>query len=582
MLLSMPTRTGTAHVVTTTRKCKDQLYRSHLLRRSYREDGKVKNETLGNLSHLPEPLIDIIRRVLQGETFVPLAEAFEVLRSPAHGPVQAVAAAMRRLEFASLVGSKPCRERDLVLAMVAARILAPHTKLATTRWWHTTTLAEDFGVVDADEDDLHAAMDWLLGRQDRVQMKLAARHLSERSLVLYDLSSSYFEGTTCPLAKLGYSRDRRHGTLQVNYGLLTDARGCPVAVSVHEGNTADSLTFMPAVQRVHQDFGIEQLVMVGDRGMSSHKAIQEMRETEGIGWITALKSASICALIEQGQLQLDLFDERNLLELNSPDYPGERLLACRNPQLAKLSAHTREALLAATEMNLEKIKARVDAAKLAGADKIGLRVGKVVNQYKVAKHFEIVIGDAAFTFARRHDSIAAEAALDGVYIIRTSVSTTQMDSADCVRHYKSLASVERAFRSLKTVDLKVRPIHHRTADRVRTHIFLCMLAYYVEWHMREAWRELMFADTDPLAKATRDPVAPAKRSKDALTKVARRALDAGTPAHSFSTLLHELGTIVRSTCRTPHAAPDAPTFDIVTTPNPKQQRALELLQRIHL
>ncbi|MEO8059418.1 MAG: IS1634 family transposase [Burkholderiales bacterium] len=578
----MPTRTGTAHVVTTTRTYKDQVYRTHLLRRSYREDGKVKNETLGNLSHLPEPLIDIVRRALQGETFVPLAQAFEVLRSPAHGPVQAVAAAMRRLEFASLVGSKPCRERDLVLAMVASRILAPHTKLATTRWWHTTTLAEDFGVVDADEDDLYAAMDWLLACQDRVQKKLAARHLSAGSLVLYDLSSSYFEGTTCPLAKLGYSRDRRHGTLQVNYGLLTDARGCPVAVSVHEGNTADSATFMPAVQRVHQDFGIEQLVMVGDRGMISSKAIEEMRETEGMGWITALKSASIRSLIEQGQLQLGLFDERNLLELNSPDYPGERLVACRNPQLAKLRAHTREALLAATERNLETIKARVDAAKLAGADKIGLRVGKVVNQYKVAKHFEIAIGDAAFTFGRNHDSIAAEAALDGIYIIRTSVSAAQMDSADCVRHYKSLANVERALRSLKTIDLKVRPIHHRTADRVRAHIFLCMLAYYVEWHMREAWRELMFADTDQRAKATRDPVAPAKRSKTALVKAARHTLDDGTPAHSFATLLHELGTIVRSTCRTPHAAPDAPTFDILTTPNATQKRALELLQQIHL
>ena len=578
----MPTRTGTAHVVTTTRKYKDQVYRTHLLRRSYREDGKVKNETLGNLSHLPEALIDIIRRSLQGETFVPVAQAFEVLRSPAHGPVQAVAAALRRLDFASLVGSKPSRERDLVLAMVAARILAPSPKLATTRWWHTTTLAEDFGVVDANEDDLYAAMDWLLARQDRVQKKLAARHLRAGSLVLYDLSSSYFEGSPCPLAKLGYSRDRRRGTLQVNYGLLTDARGCPVAVSVHEGNTTDSVTVMPEVQRVHKDFGIERLVMVGDRGMISSKAIEEMRETEGIGWITALKSASIRSLIEQGQLQLDLFDERNLLELESPDYPGERLVACRNPQLAKLRAHKREALLAATEHNLEKIKARVDTGKLAGSDEIGLRVGKVINQYKVAKHFGLAIGDNTFTFARKHDNIAGEAALDGIYIIRTSVSATQMDSADCVRHYKSLANVERAFRSLKTIDLKVRPIHHRTADRVRAHIFLCMLSYYVEWHMREAWRELMFADTDQQAKATRDPVAPAERSKAALDKAARHTLDDGTPVHSFSTLLDELGTIVRSTCRTHHPGPKAPTFHIVTTPNPKQKRALELLQQIQL
>ena len=578
----MPARTGTAHVVTTTRKYKDQVYRTHLLRRSYREDGKVKNETLGNLSHLPEPLIDLIRRSLQGETFVPVAQAFEVVCSPAHGGVQAVAAAMQRLGLASLIGSKASRERDLVLAMVAARILAPHTKLATTRWWHTTTLAEVFSVADANEDDLYAAMDWLLARQDTIEKKLAARHLSAGSLVLYDLSSSYFEGTTCPLAKLGHNRDAKKGLLQVNYGLLTDVRGCPVAVSVHEGNTTDSKTLLPAVQRVHRDFGIEQLVMVGDRGMISQKAIDELRETDGIGWITALKSASIRALVEQAQLQLGLFDERNLIELSSPEYPGERLVACRNPELAKLRAHKREALLAATEKNLGKIKAAVDAARLAGADKIGVRVGKVINQYKVAKHFELAIGTAAFTFARKHDGITAEAALDGIYIIRTSVSTTQMDSADCVRHYKALANVERAFRSLKTIDLKVRPIHHRTADRVRAHIFLCMLAYYVEWHMREAWRELMFADCDQQAKATRDPVAPAKRSKAALAKVASHTLDDGTPAHSFRTLLEELATIVRNACRIPHARPDAPTFEVLTSPNPKQQRALELIQQIQL
>ena len=578
----MAARTGTAHVVTTTRTYKDQVYRTHLLRRSYREDGKVKNETLGNLSHLPDELIEIIRRSLQGETFVPVASAFQITRSRPHGQVQAAGAAMAGLEMASLLASKPCRERDLVLAMVAARIVAPHTKLATTRWWHTTTLAEDFGVADADEDDLYAAMDWLLERQDRIQKKLASRHLSAGALVLYDLSSSYFEGHCCPLARLGYSRDGKKGLLQVNYGLLTDARGCPVAVSVHEGNTADSATFMPAVHKLREDFGIERVVMVGDRGMVSQKTIEEMREADGIGWITALKSVSIRALVEQGHLQLGLFDERNLLELSSPDYPGERLVACRNPELAKLRAHKRLELLAATEVHLEKIKARVDALKLAGKDEIGLRVGKVINQYKMAKHFELAIGENAFTFARKTDAIAAEAALDGLYIIRTSVPPTQMDSADCVRNYKSLANVERALRSLKTIDLKVRPIHHRTADRVRAHIFLCMLAYYVEWHMREAWRELMFADTDQQAKATRDPVAPAQRSKAALAKAARHTLDDGTPVHSFSTLMAELATIVRNTCRAPNAGPEAPTFEVLTTPNAKQQRALDLLQQIQL
>jgi hypothetical protein len=578
----MAARTGTAHVVTTTRKYKDRVYRSHLLRRSYREDGVVKNETLGNLSHLPDALIEIIRRALQGESFVPVAQALEITRSRAHGHVQAVAAAMQRLGLSSVIAAKPSRERDLVLAMVAARIIAPHTKLATTRWWGTTTLAEDFGVADANEDDLYAAMDWLLSRQKAIQKKLAARHLSAGSLVLYDLSSSYFEGTTCPLAKLGYNRDRKKGLLQVNYGLLTDVRGCPVAVSVYEGNVADSQTLLPEVERLREEFGVEQLVMVGDRGMVSNQAIATMQEMPGVDWITALKSTSIRALIEQGQLQLDLFDQRNLLELSSPDYPGERLVACRNPQLAALRAHKREALLAATERNLDPIKARVAAAKLAGADKIGLRVGKVVNQYKVAKHFELTIGDAQFNFQRKHDSIAAEAALDGIYIIRTSVPSAQMAAADCVRNYKALANVERAFRSLKTIDLKVRPIHHRTADRVRAHIFLCMLAFYVDWHLREAWRELMFADTDQLVKATRDPVAPAKRSPAALAKVACHTLDDATPAHSLSTLLAELATLVRNSCRTPHAGTEAPTFELLTTPTPKQQRALELIQQIRV
>jgi len=555
---------------------------AYLLRESYREGARVHKRTLANLSSLSDEQILAIRAVLRGEPLGAVAERFEAIASRAHGHVQSVTVAMQRLGLASLVASKPCRERERVLAMVASRILAPHTKLATTRWWHTTTLAEEFGVTDASEDDLYAAMDWLLARQDTIQKKLAARHLSAGGLVLYDLSSSYFEGSCCPLAKLGYSRDGKKGLLQVNYGLLTDARGCPVAVSVHEGNVADSQTLMPQIKRLQEGFGIEQLVMVGDRGMISSKAIDELRETDGIAWITALKSVSIRTLVEQGHLQLGLFDERNLLELDSPDYPGERLVACRNPQLAKLRTHKRQELLAATEHNLEKIKARVDAGKLAGQDEIGLRVGKLINQYKVAKHFELVIGQNTFTFARKHDSIAAEAALDGIYIIRTSVSAAQMDSAQCVRNYKSLANVERAFRSFKTINLKVRPIHHRTAERVRAHIFLCMLAYYVEWHMREAWRELMFADTDSQAKATRDPVAPAKRSNAALAKAARHTLDDGTPVHSFSTLMAELATIVRNTCRTPNAAPDTPTFEVLTTPNAKQQRALELLKHIRM
>jgi len=553
---------------------------AYLLRESYREGARVHKRTLANLSSLSDEQISAIRAVLRGEQLTAAADRFEAIASVAHGHVQAVSVAMHKLGFASLVAARPSRERNLVCALVASRILAPHTKLATTRWWHTTTLAEDFGVAAATENDLYAAMDWLLARQNTIQKKLAARHLSAGGLVLYDLSSSYFEGSMCPLAKLGYNRDGKKGLLQVNYGLLTNARGCPVAVSVHEGNVADSQTLMPEVQRLRQDFGLEQLIMVGDRGMISNKAIDELRETDGMGWITALRSASIRVLVEQGQLQLGLFDEVNLLELSSPDYPGERLVACRNPELAKLRAHKREELLAATEENLAKIKARVDAGKLSAREQIGLRVGKVINQYKVAKHFDLSIGENALSCVRKHESIAAEAALDGIYIIRTSVPAAQMDAPTCVRNYKSLANVERAFRSLKTVDLKVRPIHHRLADRVRAHILLCMLAYYVEWHMREAWRELMFADTEQQAKTTRDPVAPAKRSRSALIKAARHTLDDGTPVHSFATLLGELTTIVRNTCRTPGAGADAPTFNVLTTPNAKQKHALELLQQI--
>ena len=559
---------------------------AYLLRESYREGGRVRKRTLTNLSSLTDDQIHAMRAVLRGEPLGPLSDRlrdrFEVTGSRIHGPAQAVRAAMSRLGFAALLDARPSRQRDLVCAMVASRIIAPHTKLATTRWWHTTTLAEDGGVADADEEQLYAAMDWLLARQDALQKKLAARHLDSGGLVLYDLSSSYFEGSCCPLAKRGYSRDGKRGTLQVNYGLLTDARGCPVAISVHEGNVADSQTVLAEVKRLREDFGIGQLVLVGDRGMISSQAIATLRDTEGVGWITALKSVSIRALVEQGQLQLGLFDERNLLELRSPEYPAERLLACRNPELAKLRVHKREQLLAATERSLAKIKARVDAGKLAGADAIGLATGKVIDQYKVAKHFELSIGPASFIFGRKHERIAAEAALDGIYIIRTSVPAGQMTAPDCVRCYKALAIVERAFRSLKTVDLKIRPIHHRTADRVRAHILLCMLAYYVEWHMREVWRELMFADTDQEAKAVRDPVAPAKRSGAALVKASRHRLDDGTPAHSFATLLADLATIVRNTCRLSDAGADTPTFNIVTTLNPQQQRALDLIQKIRM
>jgi hypothetical protein len=555
---------------------------AYLLRESFREGSKVRKRTLANLSALPDEQIFAIRAVLRGEKLHPVNELFEVIESRPHGHVEAVRVAMQRLGFESLVASRRCRERDLVCAMVAARIIAPQTKLATTRWWHTTTLAEDLGVADADEDNLYAAMDWLLERQGAIEKKLAARHLGEGSLVLYDLSSSYFEGIACPLAKLGYNRDGKKGKLQVNYGLLTDRCGCPVAVSVYEGNTNDPKTLMPQVDKLKKDFGIQTLVLVGDRGMISQKAIDELREQDQVAWITALKTGQIRALVEGGQLQLGLFDEKNLFELSHPDFPAERLIACRNPELAKLRSHKRQSLLEATEKELEKVRGMVERRRLAGRDAIGVRVGKVVNKYKVAKHFVLDIEDHRFGFHRLENNIASEAALDGIYIIRTSLAKKQMTAADCVRNYKSLAQVERAFRSLKTIDLKIRPIHHHLADRVRSHIFLCMLAYYVEWHMREAWRPLLFADEDQRAKTTRDPVVAAKRSAAAEAKAASHLLDDGTPAHSFPTLQQELATIVRNTCRAPQAADCAPTFKITTTPNPKQRRALELLNAIRV
>ncbi|MEK7232417.1 MAG: IS1634 family transposase [Elusimicrobiota bacterium] len=579
----MAKRGGAVHVVTTNRTYKGRVYATHLLRRSYREAGKVKNETVGNLSHLPESVIDLVRRALRGEAFVPAVEAFEITRSSAHGDVDAVLRAMRRLGFASLVSSRRCREVDLVMGMVAARIVAPHSKLATTRWWHTRTLAEDLGIADASEDDLYAAMDWLLARQSTIEKKLAARHLDEKSLVLYDLTSSYFEGRTCPLAKRGHDRDGKRDRLQVNYGLLTDGRGCPIAVSVFEGNTSDPKTLMPQVQKLRTDFGLESVVLVGDRGMISQKAIDELRGVEGLAWITALKTGQIRSLVEGGLVQLGLFDERNLCEITHPDYPGERLVACRNTELGKLRAHKRTSLLEATRAELEKVRGMVGRGRLRSSAEIGVRVGRVMNKYKVAKHFALEIEDGRFDFHLRDDHVAAEAALDGIYVIRTSLSKQQNSGPDAVRNYKALSRVERAFRSMKTIDLKVRPIHHRLADRVRAHIFLCTLAYYVEWHMLEAWRALLFSDEDQAAKKTRDPVAPARRSASALAKTSKHTLEDGTPVHSFRTLLADLATIVRNTCRAPGAAgTEAPTFPLVTTPTAAQRRALDLLDIITL
>jgi len=551
-----------------------------LLRAGYREGGQVKNRTLANLTKWPSQKIDLLRRLLRDEPLAPSDALFEVVASAHHGHVQAVRTTIQRLGFDALLASRPSRERDLVVAMVAARILEPDSKLATTRWWHTTTLPADLGVSDADEDALYEAMDWLLARQDRIEPKLAARHLQAGGFVLYDLTSSYFEGTTCPLAAFGHNRDGKKGKLQVNYGLLTDARGCPVAVSVFKGNTGDPPTLLPAVQRVRAKFGIEHLVIVGDRGMISQTQITALQALDGVHWITALKTGALRALVAEGHVQLGLFDEHNLFELTHPDFPGERLVACRNPELAKLRAHKRQALLAATVKELDKVRAMVARGTLTGRDAIGVRVGKVVNKYKVAKHVQLEIHDDRFGVQIDEARVAAEAALDGIYVIRTSVPSERLAAADAVRSYKRLSDVERAFRSLKTIDLKVRPIRHRLEARVRAHIFLCMLAYYVEWHMRAAWRPLLFSDEDQAAKQTRDPVAPAKRSAAALRKVHTKVLDDGTPVHSFATLLKDLSRIVRNVCRPRGAGSEAPTFEIVTTPSPTQQRAYDLLKTI--
>jgi hypothetical protein len=576
----MARRGGAVHVVTTRRQYRGRLYQTHLLRRSYRANGKVKNETLGNLSHLPDAVVDLIRRALRGEQLRAVEEQFAVVRSSHHGHVECVLTAMRRLGFARLLAVRPSRERELVMALVVARILWPGSKLSTQRWWHVTTLPECLGVADATEDDLYAAMDWLLARQGAIEKKLAARHLHEGGFALCDLTSSYFEGTHCPLAARGHNRDGKHDKLQVNYGLLADRAGRPVAVSVFAGNTNDPKTLLPQVDQLRERFGVQNVAVVGDRGMISQKQIDALRERPGMDWITALRSEAIHALVEGGQLQLGLFDERNLFELRHPDYPGERLVACRNPELAKLRAHKRQSLLDATARELEKVRGMVTRGRLSGAGAIGVRVGKVVNQYKVAKHFHLEIREDGFDYRLRSEAVAAEAALDGLYVIRTSLPAHRLDAADVVRSYKSLSEVERAFRCFKTMDLKVRPIYHWSDPRVRAHLFLCMLAYYVEWHLLEAWRPLLFADEDQEAKSRRDPVAPARRSEAALRKVADKRRDDGTPVHSFQTLLASLAGIVRNVCQAPGAEATAPTFTLETQRTPEQQRAYELLETI--
>jgi len=560
-------------VATTRRHYKDKVYETTLLRRSYREGGKVKTETLANLSHLPPETIGLIRESLAGRQHVEAGTDWEIERSLPHGHVAAVWAMADKLGLAKLLGPAGA-ERDLALALVVARAVRPASKLATTRWWTSTTMAADLGVQGASTDDVYAAMDWLVERQGDIQAALARRHLEPGGRVLYDLSSSWVEGRCCPLAARGYSRDGKTGKDQIEYGLICDPAGRPIGVEVFAGNTADPTAFSSAAATVRERFGLTDVILVGDRGMITSARIEALKDLGGLGWITSLRAPAIHALAESGSLQLSLFDEVNLAEMTSPDYPGERLIACRNPALGAERARKRGELLAATEADLVTITAAVerDRRPLRGRDKIALRVGKIINRHKVAKHFELTIGDDHFSFTRRTDHIAAEAALDGIYVIRASAAhTSGLDPSHLVETYTDLKFNERGFRSLKTIDLDVRPIHHWTEPRVRAHVFICMLALYLVWHLRQAWAPICFTDEQPPPRT--DPVAPATRSPHALAKISRQRNDDGQPVHSFATLLGELATLTRNTV----VFTGGVRVTKLATPTPLQRRAFQLI-----
>lgn len=552
-----------------------------LLRQSTREGDKIRKTTLANLSHLTLEQARTLQAVFRGTNLVAPDAAIEKISDRQHGAVDAVLTTMRRLGFDALLASRPSRERSLVAAMVAARILMPRSKLATSRSWDTTTLPQEAGISGATEKELYAAMDWLVEHQDAIEQRLAKRHLTDGGMALYDLSSSYFEGETCELAKRGYSRDGRPGTLQVNYGLLTDDNGRPISLSVFPGNVSDSKTFMSQVEKAQKSFELKEIVIVGDRGMITNAHVSTMAAMEGVAWITALKSAAIRRLVDDKSIEMTLFDQRNLFEIAHPDYPGERLVACRNNELAKRRAHKRQELIEATKVKLDEIREQVKSGKRRGNAKIGVAVGKVVNKFKVAKHFVLNIESRAFSYELDLNRIEEEARLDGIYVIRTSVTKEKATPDESVRNYKRLTRVERAFRCYKTVDLKARPIHHHLDNRVRAHLFLCMLAYYVEWHMQLAWRSLLFSDEElDQDRLSRDPVDPAEPSISAKKKARTKKTPDGQPVHSFSTLMGALACLCRSTCRSPSLGGDAPTFELDTLPSDLQRRALDLLRAL--
>jgi Transposase DDE domain len=553
-------------------------YESVYLRRTYRDGGKVKNETVANLSVLPPHVIDWIDAGLKGVQLVPAQTAASVARSLPHGHVAAVWAQARALGLPALLGP-PGRHRDLTLALIIARVVEPSSKLATVVSWADTTLGVDLDVAGAGTDEVYAAMDWLVERQDAIERTLAQRHLAPvanpAGMALFDLSSSWVEGRCCPLAARGYSRDGKKGKLQIEYGLLTDPAGRPVAVRVFAGNTADPIAFIEAVDTVRERFGLGQLVMVGDRGMITSARIEALRELGGTGWLTALRAPAIAKLAaDDGPLQLSLFDQQDLAEISHPDYPDERLIACRNPLLAADRARTRHELLAATEALLAPIITAVHQGRLTGADAIGLRTGKVINKFKTAKHLQVTITDTSLTVTRKQDQIDAEAALDGIYVLRTSVPSDQLDPPGVVIAYKNLAHLERDFRTLKVDDLDLRPIHHRLPQRVRAHVLICALAAYLVWHLRRAWAPLTYTDEHPPDRD--NPVAPARRSPQATAKTSRHRDEHDQPLHSFRGLLKHLATPARNDLRYSDTEITVPTL---TDPTPTQRRAFDLINQ---
>jgi hypothetical protein len=558
-----------------------------LLRESYRKHGKVKKRTLANLSKLPKDIVDQLRLLLRGGQAVrDFEDALEVVRSLPHGHVAAVLGTLIKTGLDQIISREKSRELSLILAMIIARVIDPQSKLATARGLDpetaATSLGEVLGLERVSENDLYFAMDWLGEKQERIENVLAAKHLKGGLLVLYDITSTYFEGRTCPLAKLGYNRDGKRGKLQIVIGLLCAPDGCPVAVEVFEGNWADARTLPSQITKIRERFGIERVVLVGDRGMITKARIhQDLRDKEGLDWITALRAPQIRKLVESDRLQLTLFDTRDMAEITHPDYPDERLIVCRNPVLANQRAITREDLLQATEEKLDKIVLATSRAarRLKGKDKIALRVGKVINKFKVAKHFEVSITDESFSYQRKEASIAKEAALDGIYVIRTSVPRELLDANGAVGAYKSLSEVERAFRTLKSIELKIRPIFHRLAERVKAHVFLCMLAYYVEWHMRKSLAPILFDDHEPGDAANSRPsmVTPAERSAAAKRKAKTKMTEDNLPVHSFHTLLADLATVTKNTVEVKPIGNEPARFEKLARPTPLQQRAFDLL-----